>query len=201
MDRPDPQLVAKHAGTPQEDLASASYALHFLRVRFWYPLLRLKTWLSRDGQGRKRAVSGAQGRSSGANNPMSWQTRTYFKWIQWWRDRGISIQMLLAIIVATVMVWDLIASVHRPQMITNPMSDDDDIQPRGVYRTLESPSWSSLFLFLSRTSILLSIFCYGRIALPIPDLVAGTNVLKSVRAEAMFYGRSNNVGGVSLSFF
>jgi molybdenum cofactor biosynthesis enzyme len=57
---------------------------------------------------------------------VSWQTRSYFKWIKWWRDRGIAIQMLLAIIVAIVMVWDLITSVHRPLMITNTMHDDDD---------------------------------------------------------------------------
>jgi hypothetical protein len=41
--------------------------------------------------------------------------------------------MLLAIIVAIVMVWDLITSVHRPLMITNAMHDnaDDNNQPRG----------------------------------------------------------------------
>ena len=61
-DRPDPQLVAKNAGTPQEDLVSASYTLHFLPVRLWFPLLRFRMRLSRDGQGHKRAVSNAQRR-------------------------------------------------------------------------------------------------------------------------------------------
>jgi hypothetical protein len=61
-DRPDPQLVAKNAGTPREDLVSASYTLHFLPVRLWYPLLRFRMRLSRDGQGHKRAVSNAQRR-------------------------------------------------------------------------------------------------------------------------------------------
>jgi hypothetical protein len=201
MDRPDPQIVSKNAGTHQEDLASASYTLHFLRVRFWYPLLRFKARLLRGGQERKRAVSSAQRRSSISNNATSWQPSTYFKWIHWWRDHGISIQMFLAIIVAIIMVWDLITSVYQPRMVTTTMHDYDNIQPRGVYRTLESPSWSSLFLFLSRTSVLLTIFWYGRITLPIPDLVAGANVLKSVRAEALCHGSSTNVGGVRVSFF
>jgi hypothetical protein len=53
MDRPDPQLVVKNAGTLKEVLANTSYTLHFLWVRLWYPLLRFRMRLS---QGRKRAV-------------------------------------------------------------------------------------------------------------------------------------------------
>lgn len=203
MDRPDPHLVAKNAGTPQEDLAllpSASYSLHFIRVRLWYPLMRYKRLVVPGREERTRTVSSSQRRPSISNNPTSWRTSTYFKWIQWWRDHGISIQFSLAVIVAIAMVWDLISAFYHPR-VTGTINDYDNIQPRGVYRTLDSPAWSRLFLFIFRTQVLLTIFLYGRIVLPIPDLVSGANVLKSVRAEALFHGSNTNVGGVSVPFF
>lgn len=203
MDRPDPHLVAKHAGTPQEDLAllpSASYTLHFLRVRFWYPLMRCKKLLVPGREERIRAVSSSQRRPSISNTPTSWRTSAYFKWIQWGRDHGISIQFSLAVIVATAMVWEMVVSVYHPR-VTGTINDYDNIQPRGVYRTLDSPAWTRLFLYISRTAVLLTIFLYGRIALPIPDLVSGANVLKSVRAETLFHGSNANVGGVSVPVF
>mmetsp|Transcript_951 Transcript_951/g.1055 ORF Transcript_951/g.1055 Transcript_951/m.1055 type:complete len:364 (-) Transcript_951:958-2049(-) len=59
-----------------------------------------------------------------------------------------------------------------------------DITAKGAYEPLQTPSWYQVFFLMSCISTMLSIFFYGRISFPIPDLVAGTNVLKAVRNEA-----------------
>jgi hypothetical protein len=199
--------VAKNAGTPSEEvvslLPSLSYTLYFLRVRMLYPLMKLREWLIPDGEKHTTTTAPQRRRSSSTstNTNASWRTGTYFKWITWWRDHGPSIQMMLSFVVAMIMLWDLVATLHPARVTTGHGSgqDMDNIQPRGVYRTLEAPSRSRLLLFLARTPILLTVFWYGRIALPIPDLVAGANVLKSVRAEALLYGHSASATGVSVT--
>lgn len=53
-------------------------------------------------------------------------------------------------------------------------------------------SFSWFVWFLVAISTLPSIILFGRIILPIPDLVAGSNVLKAMKYEAKLHGRSNN---------
>lgn len=57
------------------------------------------------------------------------------------------------------------------------------IDPEGAYDPLSSPSWARIFFFMSCGGTMLSVWLYGRISFPIPDLVAGTNVLKALRNE------------------
>jgi hypothetical protein len=75
----------------------------------------------------------------------------------------------------------------------------DDIAPLGVYRDSEPLSRYKLLLFLARTPTLLTALWYGRIVLPIPDLVAGMNVLKSVRAEALLNGQGSSTSSSGVS--
>eukprot|EP00546_Thalassionema_frauenfeldii_P022209 CAMPEP_0178906160 /NCGR_PEP_ID=MMETSP0786-20121207/6673_1 /TAXON_ID=186022 /ORGANISM="Thalassionema frauenfeldii, Strain CCMP 1798" /LENGTH=362 /DNA_ID=CAMNT_0020577841 /DNA_START=692 /DNA_END=1780 /DNA_ORIENTATION=+ len=54
----------------------------------------------------------------------------------------------------------------------------------GAYEAVRKPSWYQVLFLISCAGTMLSILFYGRISFPIPDLVAGTNVLKAVRNEA-----------------
>ena len=204
MDRPDPQVVSKNVGIPSDEpiclLPSLSYTLHYLYVRILYPIWNLKEKFAPNEQAQTRAQSFStrRSRSSTGNTTPSWRNSTYFKWIVWWRDHGPSLQMLFASMMGSIMVLDLIYTVYPPARSTN---DIENHVPRGIYyQTLEAPSSRlRLLLFLARTPVLLTIFWYGRVALPIPDLVAGANVLKSVRAEALLHGQSTNASGVSMT--
>mmetsp|Transcript_10509 Transcript_10509/g.16113 ORF Transcript_10509/g.16113 Transcript_10509/m.16113 type:complete len:649 (+) Transcript_10509:135-2081(+) len=62
------------------------------------------------------------------------------------------------------------------------------------YARHEPPTWMRVFFFLSCGSLSVSIFMFGRIFLPIPDLVAGTSPLKAVRAEARTLGSQSSSG-------
>ena len=64
----------------------------------------------------------------------------------------------------------------------------------------EPSSWVTLILLVVSFGTASSLFFYGRILLPIPEFVAGTNVLKAIRAETrLIGGGSNGVGGGKLS--
>jgi hypothetical protein len=53
---------------------------------------------------------------------------------------------------------------------------------------VEPPSWVSLMFLVVTFGTASSLFLYGRIMLPIPEFVAGTNVLKAIRAETRILG-------------
>jgi len=59
----------------------------------------------------------------------------------------------------------------------------------------ERPSWISLVLLVISLGTVLSLFFYGRVLLPIPEFVAGTNVLKAIRAESRILGSVGTSGG------
>lgn len=205
MDRPDPQTVAKNGGVSSDEAFSVwpsfSYTIHYLRTRIWYPLTSLTETVAPDGQKQTQASPALRRRSSStAAAPPTWRTSSYFQWITWWRDRGPSIQLMMYVVVAAIMLWDFVGELY-PRGASNDggQNDADNIAPHGVYRDLEPPSRYKLLLFLARTPTLLTLFWYGRVALPIPDLVAGANVLKSVRAEALLSGQNSTSGsGVSI---
>lgn len=193
MDRPDPQVVSKHLGIPSDEpfslMPSLSYTLHYLRVCMLYPLWNLKEKLAPNEQPPTTAQSFSTRRRASTTTTAhtSWRTSTYFKWIMWWRDHGPSIQMILSILMSAIMMWDLL------EIVISKM-------PHGeFFETLVAPSRFRLLLFLARIPVLLTVLWYGRVILPIPDLVAGANVLKSVRAEALLHGPSStNASGVSI---
>lgn len=53
---------------------------------------------------------------------------------------------------------------------------------------VEPPSWVSLLFLVITFGTTSSLFLYGRIMLPIPEFVAGTNVLKAIREETRIIG-------------
>lgn len=60
-------------------------------------------------------------------------------------------------------------------------------------------SWFSLTLLITSFGTASSLLFYGRILLPIPEFVAGTNVLKAIRAETRILGGGVGVTGVGSS--
>jgi len=61
----------------------------------------------------------------------------------------------------------------------------------------EAPSWVSLMFLVISFGTAASLLFYGRIMLPIPEFVAGTNVLKAIRAETRILG--GGTGGMGKS--
>lgn len=59
----------------------------------------------------------------------------------------------------------------------------------------ERPSWTSLILQVISLGTVLSLFFYGRLLFPIPEFVAGTNVLKAIRAESRILASGGTSGG------
>lgn len=59
---------------------------------------------------------------------------------------------------------------------------------------VEPPSWVSLMFLVISFGTTASLLLYGRVLLPIPEFVAGTNVLKAIRAETRL-----SAGGAGVS--
>jgi len=59
----------------------------------------------------------------------------------------------------------------------------------------EPPSWVSLMFLVISFGTASSLLFYGRVMLPIPEFVAGTNVLKAIRAETRILGGGSGSGG------
>ncbi|KAL7475063.1 hypothetical protein ACHAW6_000996, partial [Cyclotella cf. meneghiniana] len=71
-------------------------------------------------------------------------------------------------------------------------------QPRipDIFHT-PPPSFINLLFRIVSFGTAASVLCYGRLLLPIPEFVAGTNVLKAVRAEARILGAGATGKGAS----
>mmetsp|Transcript_1669 Transcript_1669/g.3559 ORF Transcript_1669/g.3559 Transcript_1669/m.3559 type:complete len:882 (+) Transcript_1669:125-2770(+) len=62
---------------------------------------------------------------------------------------------------------------------------------------VQPPSWVSLMFLVISFGTASSLLFYGRVMLPIPEFVAGTNVLKAIRAETGTIGGGGSGGGGS----
>jgi len=71
-----------------------------------------------------------------------------------------------------------------------------EVKPFGAYTKLEKPGWLHVAIVMSCVGTCASIFLYGRVLLPIADLVSGTNPLKSVRNESRHHGGHSSVSFV-----
>ena len=59
----------------------------------------------------------------------------------------------------------------------------------------QPPSWVSIMFLVISFGTAASLLLYGRVMLPIPEFVAGTNVLKAIRAETRILGGGGTGGG------
>ena len=75
------------------------------------------------------------------------------------------------------------AIAMQPGLGQDNLFANTDIDPEGAYDPLSPPSWTRVLFFMSCVGTMLSVWIYARISFPIPDLIAGMNVLKALRSE------------------
>jgi hypothetical protein len=143
-----------------------------------------------------------------------------------WRTYGPSLQMIIPIATVLFILWYGLwadASEESPHALTmqtqtasggtlnaanyatptiidysaasNPNAPIN--RPYGAYKKMKPPTWTEVLYYLSCGGTLLSVLLYGRIVLPIPDLVAGSNVLKALRNESKQQHQQQQTSGGS----
>ena len=194
FDRSDAQVVARNVGiahvedvmnpTSAFSLPSLSYTLQYLQVLLLDPVLRLL--------GHPKFLKIPLSFFASIKEPLSHPT------VQRIAHYGPSLQLVLLYVVFAFCIFYLqpenpVRGMDIFAITMQPTSRQDgsyttgvsgDVMPEGVYITLPPPSWQRVFLLMFSGCTMSSILFYGRLSLPIPDLVAGTNVLKAVRNEA-----------------
>jgi hypothetical protein len=194
FDRSDAQVVAKNVGIAHvEDvmnpsstfvLPSLTYSMHLIRALLLDPVLRLL----RHPRFLKLPLAFVASFHEAFSHPTIQRIAHY----------GPPLQLLVASGVFSFCIFYLQTEsapremgIFAISMQPTVLSDGTyapglvgDVQPEGAYEPLLPPSWRRIFFFMFSGSTMLSILFYGRITLPIPDLVSGTNVLKAVRNEA-----------------
>jgi hypothetical protein len=208
LDRPDAAVVAKHAGTTlhgiEDDtptfsvIPSLTYTILFLKMSIWYPLLHATTQgnqsIVRSQRRHSRERSGKHNEQVATTQQINhpWIAVQYPRLVLFWHNHGLRIQPMMVILVFVSIIWNLIFTPHTQSLtyastmassITASDYTDTEIGAYGVYEPLKPISWARIFFLMSCASTLSSIIAYGRITLPIPDLVAGSNVIKAVRNE------------------
>lgn len=199
-------------------LPSILYTWQLFRVRILFPLQKLHDKIT-NGNKRKSNVAAAannkQRHADGNNqhNPSSSRkkggnrdnrhilhpslNRAVVLWNKFCSAAGPFLQLAIPLVPAVYYTWTLAP-------LTDPLTDpfvsskssssdqgaDSETRPFGAYRSMQRPAWSEMFFYMSVTFIV-SVLYYSRLILPIPDLVAGGNVLKAVRNEAKTLGTTS----------
>ena len=194
FDRSDVHVVARHVGIAHvEDvlnptspfaLTSLSYTIHFFRAYLLDPLLRLFRY------------------PKFLKAPLlffhSFQEILAHPAVQRLAFYGPPLQLMISFGIGALCIFFLQPEPPPRVTWTYPISmqripgqdglhtpyASNDIDPQNAYQPLHPPSWGRVFFFICSIGTILSVLCYGRISFPIPDLVAGTNVLKALRHEA-----------------
>ena len=116
----------------------------------------------------------------------------------------LSFRFVLILTVVWLVGWELMeptrrlvwgkAATSRPETTFYPLTMQftlpesntafGEVEPRGNYQTMEPSTWWRIVVLMVAFATLSSVVLYGRITLPLPDLVAGTNVLRAIRNES-----------------
>ena len=132
--------------------------------------------------------------------------QVYLMWNKAWSNAPL--QMVIPVTASLFFMWYIVVppaeeeAMHALTMTTrNPTDtmDERETKPFGAYFRLTKPTWSQLIVGISCGGTLATICMYARVILPIPDLVAGTNVLKAVRNESKLHS-VNTSSGVSTNY-
>jgi hypothetical protein len=214
FDRPSSQVLAKQgiAAFRAEDdgrsaslstfiLPSALYTWQFFRIWVWFPLLN---FYEKNISGKKQyQYSKNNSREAGSTHtnpkrrgqrdqriPQS-LNKLILLWNKFCNAVGPTLQMAVPLLPAVYYTWTL-APLTDPFFPSSSSKSGDtgaDVESGayGAYRNMQSPAWSDVLFYMSVT-FMLSVMYYSRLILPIPDLVAGGNVMKAVRNEAKTLG-------------
>lgn len=223
FDRPSPEVVGKQLGTHHVDdgrtgialkhlfVPSLHFTWHYIKVCIWYPLLTIQECVIRVPNPLKRTERlGATASSTNGSNAI--RTASSFNPIsltslnKFWKLYVPPLQMIIPIATVVFIIWyeffeeSVEETPHALTMHTYASSgvSELDVKAYGAYKKMEKPKWTEVLYFLSCGGTIIGILLYGRILLPIPDLVAGMNVLKALRTESKSYvGGSTYTIGVS----
>jgi hypothetical protein len=141
---------------------------------------------------------------------------TYYSyWSKFWNRHGPPLQMMIPLCTFLLYLYGLLLvdtgeegegthaltmNMRATQPNNNLVDTDplDDVLPFGGYQALEKPSWKQVLFLMSISGTLMTIVIYGRVIVPICDLVAGGNVLKAVRNDSKTHHHgSHSTSGVS----
>lgn len=226
FDRPDPQVVAKQVGTPHADegrtgatissffLPSIRFSWQLVTVRILEPFISLyeSLWGLLKGKKGRRSQTSLPGRishrvqESSTTNPTITMIHSY--WTKLWSTFGPSLQMIIPVSTMAFYLWYLMFAQPKAEKLyaltMNTRGPDEATsvksKPYGAYQKVEKPHWSQVLFYMSCGGTLISIILYGRVVLPIADLVAGSNVLKAVRNESRAGGVSFYEIGTAIHF-
>ena len=187
---------------------SLNYTWQLLKVRVFYPLLRfhdkfiksdlINTYNSESfGKSASPQHISRREKSPPVTSPRL--TKAYTIWTTIWTMYGPPTQMIISVATMAYYLWHLNFETSSPPQTSQALTMNTqnsqsqelgnfDSKPYGAYRQLDRPQWQQVLFFLSCGGTLSSVYLYGRVFLPLADLVAGSNVLKAVRTEARLYG-------------
>ena len=206
FDRPNPQVVAKQLGTAHTDdgrivtsiasflSPSIRYCWQLVRVRLWFPLLDLydRLWRALPLDSRKFSLLIFPVASHQASSPKIslGVNQAHAYWIEFWTIY-VSLQTLIPIATVLFYIWYCVTIIREPEISypltmnsRNLQEEELDSKAFGSYTKLLQPTMTQMVMALSAVGTLAAILLYNQIVLPLPDLVAGSNVLKAVRNEA-----------------
>ena len=168
---------------------------------------------------RKRGTSSSHARPSYSNSrhqststttsaPSPGMLKAYSIWNNFWYNHGGKFQVLIPLSTLAAYGWYFLLQESSSSSSSSATSGSDafhalqgqaakseDMEAFGAYQKVDAPTWGAVAMIVSCFGTILSILLYGRLLLPVGDLVAGTNVLKTVRHESKNYQSSS--GGVS----
>lgn len=139
----------------------------------------------------------------------------YAYWSKFWNRHGPPLQMIIPLSTFLLYIYGLLfadnsstedegthaLTMNMRATQSNHQNDEadplDDILAYGGYQTLEKPSWKQVLFLMSISGTLMTILIFGRVIVPITDLVAGGNVLRAVRNESKTHHGSHSSTGVS----
>jgi hypothetical protein len=126
---------------------------------------------------------------------------------------GPTLQFLIPLATSGYYVWCIADIIYRTPTEIKPSSvamsaqasqkyvseHAGPVKAFGAYRKMEQPSFAQVWFYVTIFGTFASLIFFNRIALPIPEQVAGSNAIKDVRNEARSKSMSSKTRGSSNS--
>lgn len=223
FDRPSPQVLVKNGiGKVGEDgratgwstfvMPSVLAAWDWFRVRILFPTLKRRD-ASYSTVGRSNLDSsshhqhhhntphqtkGRKGDNSLSTSSLSQQRMPPMmqsalqSWGKIYNSLSPALQISIPACTLIYYTWKLPFARYLLPFTARHRFATDSSASSSLEATLEPPEWSEVF-FVASLPTVVSLLCFSRLINPIPDLVAGSNVLKAVRNEAKNQGGFHSV--------
>jgi hypothetical protein len=201
-------------------LPSFMVTWQFLKVWILFPAIRAREFVDRRRHINPKINKGHNRKKGNRNNNTSYNRRSlkinkaFSHWSKFRNHYGPPLQMIIPATTLAFYAWVLtFAGTDEEESHVLTMNTGTDIQsqlqdnvdnpldfgPYGAYQKMKKPSWYEVLYLMSAFGTLASIAIYGRLILPIFDLVAGGNVLKALRNDPKTHGNHGNHGSSGVS--